>query len=103
MVLEWRVREHEDMDREAIRDATTLNALRQCGLLKFYYTSNMRGNVHLLETLIGYWDQYLDFSHLQGETFEITVEDMYFITGIFHRGMSVNLEGTGRGGVPMSL
>ena len=27
MVLEWREREHEDMDREALRDAPTIHAL----------------------------------------------------------------------------
>ena len=42
MVLEWREREHEDMDREAMRDAATLQALPISGLLKFYCTSNMR-------------------------------------------------------------
>ena len=41
-VLEWREREHEDMDRLAMGDPITLNTLQRCGLLKFYRTSNMR-------------------------------------------------------------
>ena len=59
MVLEWREREHEDMDREAMWDAPTLQALQQSDLLKFYCTSNMRAQVHLLETLVDYWDHEL--------------------------------------------
>ena len=84
-------------------DATTFHALRQCGLLKFFCTSNMRANVCLLETHISYWDHDLGIFYLQGEILEITVEDIYFITGISHKGMPINLEGTGRGGDPMSV
>ena len=103
MVLEWREREHKDMDRYALRDAPTLQALQQYGLLKLYCTSCMRDNVCLLEHLISYWDHDLGAFDLQGEILEVTVEDMYFITGLSHKGMPVNLEGTGRGGDPMSM
>ena len=41
--------------------------------------------------------------NLQGETLELTVEDIYFITGLSQRGAPVNLEGTGRGGDPLSV
>ena len=41
--------------------------------------------------------------NLQGETLELTVEDIYFITGLSRRGVPVNLEGTGRGGDPLSV
>ena len=34
---------------------------------------------------------------------ELTIEDIYFITGISHRGIPVNLNGIGRGGDPMSM
>ena len=103
MFLEWREREYEDMDREAMQDAPTLQALQQCGLPKFCYTSNIRANVHLLEMLIGYWDHGLGLFDLHGETLEIMVEDMYFITGLSCRGMPVNLKGTGKGDDPMSV
>ena len=32
MVLEWREQDHEDMDRDSLHDALTLQALRQSGL-----------------------------------------------------------------------
>ena len=63
----------------------------------------MRANVRLLETLISYWDHDLGLFDLQGEILDITIEDIYFITGISRRGIPVNLEGTSRGGDSMSV
>ena len=54
MVLEWREWEHEDMDQDALWDASTFQSLWQSGFLKFFYTSNMWANVCLLEHLISY-------------------------------------------------
>ena len=73
MALEWREREHKDMDREALRDSPTLQALQQSGLLKFYCTSSMRANVYLQEKLISYWDHYLGVIYIQGEILEFTL------------------------------
>ena len=82
MVLEWREREHEDMDQDALRSAPMVHALWQTGLLKFFCTSTMRSNVGLLEFLINYWDHDLGAFELQGEILEITLADIYFISGL---------------------
>ena len=82
MVLEWREREHEDMDQDALQSAPTVNDLGQSGLLKFFCTSPMRSNGYLLEFLINYWDHDLGGFDLQGEFLEITLEDIYFISGL---------------------
>ena len=74
MVLEWREREHENMDQVALRSAPTVHALRQSGFLKFFCTSPMRSNVLLLEFLINYWDHDLGAFDLQGEILEISLE-----------------------------
>ena len=103
MVLEWREREHEDMDQEALQDAPTVNVLCQSGLLKFLCASPMQANVRLLEFLINYWDHDLGMFELQGEVLEITLEDVYFIFGLSRWGALVNLEGTDRGGAPLSI
>ena len=73
MVLEWREREHEDMDQDALRSAPMVHALRKSGLLKFFCTSPMQSNVHLLEFLINYWDHDLGAFDLQGEILEIAL------------------------------
>ena len=82
MVLEWREREHEDMDQESLQDSPMVNALQQSGLLKLFCTSPMRSNLRLLEFLINYWDHDLGMFDLQGEFLEITSEDVYFIYGL---------------------
>ena len=82
MVLEWREREHEDMDQEALQYAPTVNVLHQSGLLKFFCASPMRSNVCLLDFLINYWDHDLGMFDLQGEFLEVTLEDVYFISGL---------------------
>ena len=103
MVLEWREHEHEYLDQEALQDAPILNVLHSSGLLKFFCTSPMRANVHILEFLFHYWNHDLGMFNIQGETLELTTQDIYFITGLSHRGAPVNLEGTGRGGDPLSV
>ena len=82
MVLEWREREHENMDQEALQSVPTIHALCTSGLLKFFCTSPMWANVRILEFMVNYWDHDLGMFNLQGETLELTVEDIYFITGL---------------------
>ena len=40
---------------------------------------------------------------MQGEILDITLENIYFISGLSRRGAPVNLEGTGRGGDLLSV
>ena len=56
MVLEWREREHEDMDKETLGDPLNLNSLRICSFLKLFHTANMLSQVHFLEYLVQLWD-----------------------------------------------
>ena len=37
MVLEWREREHEDVDRDVQADPMAQKALRACGLYNFWF------------------------------------------------------------------
>ena len=103
MVLEWREREHENMDQEVLQSAPTVHALWMSWLLKFFCKSPMWANVRLLEFMINYWDHDLGMFDLQGETLEITSEYIYFIFSLSRWGASVNLEGTSRGGDPLSV
>ena len=63
----------------------------------------MRSNVRLLEFMITYWDHALGMFDLQGDFLEITLEDIYFISGLSWWGVSINLEGTSSGGDLLSL
>jgi hypothetical protein len=48
-MLEWREREHEDEDYFIGNDPRTVNALQQCGLLKFFKIQGMSAQLRLLE------------------------------------------------------
>ena len=91
------------MDHVALQSAPTIQALRTSGMLKFFCTSPMRANVRILEFMVNYWDHKMGMSNLQGETLELTVEDIYFITGLSQWGPPMKLEGIGRGGDPLSV
>jgi hypothetical protein len=51
-MLEWREREYEDEDYFFGNDPRIVNALRQCGLLKFFKIQGMRAQLRLLEYLV---------------------------------------------------
>ena len=48
MLIEWREREHEGTENEALNVPDTINILRQCGLLKYFQISSMRSKTLLL-------------------------------------------------------
>ena len=54
----------------------------------------MRAQPGLLETLVQCWDPDQGVFNLQGEILEITVNDIYFITGLSCHGEVVNLKGS---------
>ena len=56
MPVTWREREHAVVYNEVMNSPEALDALRGCGLLKFFKLPNMKANTRLLEMLIDYWD-----------------------------------------------
>ena len=48
--------------------------------------------------LINYWDPDIEAFQLDGMPLRLEVEDVYFITGLSHRGEVVNLRARGVGG-----
>ena len=40
---------------------------------------------------------------LLGKTLELIIKDIYFVTGLSHRGATVNLGGIGLGGDPLNI
>ena len=62
MVLEWREREHGDVEEVIQADLMAQQALHACGLYKFWCLGNLRAKPRLLQLLVDYWD-------LESETF----------------------------------
>ena len=82
MVLEWREREHGDVEEVMQGDLMAQKALRVCGLYKFWCLGSVRAKPRLLQMLVDYWDPYFESFHIDGMSLRIEVEDIYFITGL---------------------
>lgn len=103
MVIKWHEHEHEGADNGALNHPDTVNALRQCGLLKYFQISSMRSETSLLQLLIGYWDPNRLLFMVNDEPLPFEVEDMYFLTGLSRRGWEANLHGGGWGDASLTI
>ena len=56
--------------------------LAHCGILKFMWIPFMKSLCLLLETLVRFWDVRREFFIVQGHHVEITLWDVYFLTGL---------------------
>ena len=65
-----------------------------CGLLKLFLTSGMWAQPELLRHLISLWDINREIFVIGDWALELTTSDIYFITGLSHRGEPVNLYGS---------
>ena len=54
MVLEWREREHGDVEEAVREDLMAQQALRLCGLYKFWCLGGLRSKPGLLQMLVDY-------------------------------------------------
>ena len=93
MTITWREREHAAVDNEVMNSPEALDALRGCGLLKFFKLPNMKENTRLLEMLINYWDVDEEAFMIDQMPLRMEVEDIYFITGLSRRGEVVHSRG----------
>ena len=55
-MLEWRECEHEVNDNATMDYPPTLDALRNCGLLKFFLFQNIQAQPTMLQKLVDMWD-----------------------------------------------
>ena len=56
MVLEWREREHGDVEEAVQYGIMAQQALQACGLYKFWCLGSLRAKPRLLQLLVDYWD-----------------------------------------------
>ena len=82
MVLEWREREHGDVEEAVQANLMAQKALWACGLYKFWCLGSLREKPRLLQLLVDYWDPESKTFQIDGMSLSIEVEDIYFITGL---------------------
>ena len=95
MVLEWREKEHEEVDVVVERDPGAHMDLKRCGLYNFWAPKGMRAQVRLLQLLVNNWDPDTETFNLDGQPLRIEVEDIYFLTGLSRRDEATNLKAQG--------
>ena len=98
MVVTWREHEHEEEDMVALHDPGTVTALCNCGLLKFFCISSMRQQINLLKYFLDAWDPTNQMFQIRGKSIPLTIEDIYFLTGLSRRGAPLSLLGSAHGG-----
>lgn len=86
MAIVWKEREHDVLDALALEDEACMDALRDCGLKKIFLTPYLRAQPELLRFIIDAWDAEDQVFRLRDQTLELDVSDVYFITGLSHRG-----------------
>ena len=97
-MLEWKERENELNDQEALNDRAIIVTLWNYGLLKFFMCLGLWAQPFLLQRMVAMWD--VDSQHfiVSDQTLEIEVDDIYFLTRLSRRGESVYFGGWGRSG-----
>ena len=97
-MLDWREREHEDVDLAAINHQPSIDALKACGLFKFWAIPGMRAQVDFLQWLVDRWNVQDHCFIIGGHQLEMELEDIYFLTSLPKRGEQLTLFGTRLGG-----
>jgi len=97
-MLDWREREHEDVDAAAWNHQPSLDALRACGLYKYWAIPGMRAQVDFLQWMVDRWNVQDQCFFIGGHQLEIEPADIYFLTGLPKRGVDLTLFGARAGG-----
>ena len=93
----WKEREYEVPYFQDVSNPTTVEALLNRELLKYFRVPGMKAYVRLLEYIIGMWDPNQQHFMVGIHTLSIEIEDIYFLTGLSRRGSPVVPSGARRG------
>jgi hypothetical protein len=74
MFVLWRERKHEEVDRAVFDNDEEKQALRACGMYKFFQIGGMRVQRRLLNLLIDYWNPDVEAFMLVGQSLTITLK-----------------------------
>jgi hypothetical protein len=91
--MRWKEREHEMDDLAALQSPRTWDALRACGLLKFFKLKKMKREILFLEHMIGLWDVAEHGFRIGTQLLTIELEDAYFLTSLSKRGVPISFTG----------
>ena len=88
--VNWRERDLGTLRAEIQANQGVHRVLARFGVLKFLENPLMRVGEPLLAQIISYWDTEHEVFVVQGHRIELTVQDVYFLTGLLPLGMVGN-------------
>ena len=88
--INWRERDLGALRSEIREDQGVRSTLARFGVLKFVENPLMRAGEPLLARIVSYWDLDHEVFIVQGHWIELTVQDIYFLTGLPPLGMVGN-------------
>ena len=89
----WKERQHDNDDAFAKRNAGCIVSLRDCGLLKLFWTPSMVSHEWLLEHILRMWNPEQQHFEVGAHILTVEVEDIYFLTGLLRQGAPISLTG----------
>ena len=90
--VNWRERDPGTLRVEIQADQGVHHVLARFGVLKFLENPLMRAGEPLLARIISYLDPEHEIFVVQGHRIELTVQDVYFLTGLLPLGMVGNMQ-----------
>ena len=92
ILIKWRERDLGTLRSEIQADQGVRHALARFGVLKFGENPLMRFGEPLLAQIVSYWDPDHEVFVVQEHRIELTVQDLYFLTGLPPLGMVGNTQ-----------
>ena len=89
----WKEMEHEVLDNQVANDPTTIEDLRNYGIIKYFRIPRMKEHIRLLEYIKDMWDHDQDHFVVGVHILPIEDEDIYFLTGSSMRGNPIVISG----------
>lgn len=90
VVLEWKEIVDEGEEHQANQNHECINAMRNCGFVKFFRTIGLRAEMELLPYLISLWDVDLEIFIIKSQEQEIEEMDVYVIMDFPNEGKRSN-------------
>ena len=95
----WKEKTHDNEDATTERNVGYTATLRDCGILKFFWTPSMVSHERLLEHILQMWNPEQQYFKVGPHILTVEVEDIYFLTGLSRQGAPISLTGSHGGDI----
>jgi hypothetical protein len=92
-MFEWKEWYHELNNQVALNDNSPIDALYNCGLVKFFICPGLRAQPLLMQRMVAMWVSDSQHFVVRVQVLEIDIDDIYFLTGLSHQGEPVSFGG----------